>query len=249
MAIAEKAAAAAGELLRGRFAREIAIMGSHGKDIKTREDVDAERAAMDILAKEGGGEPILSEESGATGEIQFERGGMWVLDPLDGTLNFAREIPLCCVSVGYWREGKPVAGVIYDFLRHEMFSAAIGVGAWRNGRPVHVSAVGDASAAVIATGFPSGRGYGDASLLPFVRKVQQFKKVRLLGSAALSLAYLSAGLVDVYSEEDIYFWDVAAGLALVGAAGGAFSCSQPDTRWRCRVTAHNGQLPNSEKDL
>jgi myo-inositol-1(or 4)-monophosphatase len=114
-----------------------------------------------------------------------------------------------------------VLGAVFDFHRDEMFSGVVGEGAWCNEEQIFVSDTRIASRAVLTTGFPSFRDFDDDSLLGFVRHVQRFKKVRLLGSAALSLAYVACGRADAYAEDDIMLWDVAAGLALVSAAGGA----------------------------
>lgn len=242
----------AGALLREEFARGSAVRSEAGRDIKLEADVRAERrilAGLRALAPH----PVLAEEQGADPSFSTER-EYWVVDPLDGTLNFSRRVPLCCVSIALWRGPRPVLGVIHDFIRGETFSglcaasasptfAATAAGAWNATGPIHPSRVNSLSQAVLGTGFPTGRRFDEASLLAFCREVQQFKKVRLLGSAALSLAWVACGRMDAYAEDDIWFWDVAAGLALVAAAGGAIECrpgSQPHQR--C-VRATNGALP------
>ncbi len=238
--LAETAAREAGALLRARSDSSHQVRAEVGKDLKLEADVLAERRILDLL-QASSPFPILSEEAGANPGFTQEA-EHWVVDPLDGTMNYGRRLPLTCVSIGLWRADQPVLGVIYDFERAELFSGRVGTGALCNGVPITASSVEEPSKAILATGFPSGRDYSDATLLAFCRKVQDFKKVRLLGSAALSLAWLAAGRLDAYAEDDIWFWDVAAGLALVAAAGGVFR-KEPGTRlFQHRVVAHARHL-------
>ncbi|MGE3309540.1 MAG: inositol monophosphatase [Limisphaerales bacterium] len=227
LALAVAAARDAGVLLRERSSTLEGVRGDQGKDLKLQADVRAEETILGRL-RAASPHPILSEECGA--DAGFSRNNeYWVVDPLDGTLNYSRNLPLTCVSIGLWRADEPLLGVVHDFERGEVFAGIVGVGATCNDRPITVSSVTEPSKAVLATGFPSGRDYSDAALLEFCRKVQAFKKVRLLGSAALSLAWIAAGRLDAYAEDDIWIWDVAAGLALVAAAGGVFR-AEPGSR-------------------
>jgi myo-inositol-1(or 4)-monophosphatase len=171
--------------------------------------------------------PILSEESEGQSDFREFDDYFWIIDPLDGTLNYSRSIPIFCISITLWQKQKPVIGIIYDFSHDEIFTGVVSKsevcrekGAWLNNEPIMTAHVLDKSQGVICTGFPSWRDYGTESLGRFVKKVQEWKKVRLIGSAALSLAWVACGRVDAYMEEDIRIWDVAAGLALVKAAGG-----------------------------
>jgi myo-inositol-1(or 4)-monophosphatase len=220
------AARAAGARLEQAFGGDRATLVEKGRDIKLLADREAEAAALEVLL--GTGHPVLAEESGELGELD---GLFWVVDPLDGTLNFKRGLPISCVSIGLVQGDTPLLGVILDFHRGELFSGVVGQGAWCNGEAIAVSDVAQAERAVLTTGFPTYRDFGDDSLLQFVRDVQRFKKVRLLGSAALSLAWVACGRVDAYAEDDIMLWDVAAGLALVRAAGGEVEL-EPSARMR-----------------
>lgn len=230
----------AGALLRERSGLCVGITGSVGKDIKTKADLDAEHLILGRL-RAFSSYAIIAEES-AAGAGAMGQGPVWVVDPLDGTLNQSRAIPLACVSIALCEGGRPKLGVVYDFHRDELFSGEVGRGAACNGNAISVSSVSCRAEGVFCTGFPSFRNYEDSTLLPFVREVQAWKKVRLLGSAALSLAWLAAGRVDGYAEDDIQFWDVAAGLALVDAAGGRFECKTGSGGWRRQVRADNGKL-------
>jgi myo-inositol-1(or 4)-monophosphatase len=239
LALARRTAREAGALLRELARGPVAVLSAEAKDIKLAADREAE--ALIVAALEAGSPcPILGEESGEHGAVR--RGPCWVVDPLDGTLNYSRGLALCCVSLALVEGERPLLGVVYDFNREETFSAIVGEGAWLGDEPMRVSERvserGDASQAILATGFPSHRTFDDAALMGFVRQVQRFKKVRLLGSAALSLAAVACGRVDAYAEDDIMLWDVAAGLALVEAAGGYVSL-EPSARleWGRRVRA------------
>lgn len=240
LALANSAACEAGRILLERSADLANVRDARGKDLKLAADTRAEEMILRRL-QEGSSFPILSEESGA-GAGFGTAAEYWVVDPLDGTLNYSRGLPLTCVSIGLWRADQPLLGVVHDFERGEVFAGVVGEGVSCNGTSVRVSSVSDTSQAVLATGFPSGRDFGDATLLEFCRKVQGFKKVRLLGSAALSLAWLAAGRLDAYAEDDIWLWDVAAGLALVRAAGGDFAAQPGRHSWQRRVLAWNGRI-------
>jgi myo-inositol-1(or 4)-monophosphatase len=214
--LAARAARAAATLLRETFTTDAGVRSSDGKDIKTRADVEAEAQILRALAPTG--MPVIAEESANAGRPPD--GPHWLVDPLDGTMNFSRGFPMHAVSIGLWDAGKPVLGVIVDIARDALYAGVVGVGAHRDGKPIRVSAVADPGQALLATGFPTGRDYGSDALTTFVGRVQAFKKIRMIGSAAMSLAMVAQGSFDGYHEEDIMLWDVAAGLALVAAAGG-----------------------------
>lgn len=215
--LARSAAREAGALLAGLAAGTKTILSAEGRDIKLQADRDAEAL---ILARLQGGSPhaVLAEESGEHGAPSD--GAFWVVDPLDGTMNFARALPLCCVSIALMQGERPLLGVIYDFNSDELFSGAVGLGAWLNDTPMSVSTLTDPARGVLATGFPLNCSLESASLAPFILSLQSFKKVRMLGTAALMMAWLAAGRLDAYAERDVMLWDVAAGLALIEAAGG-----------------------------
>jgi len=204
-------------------------LSSFGKDISLSTDKFLNRKIVEYLT-DNYSYPVLSEESEEQRDYCSYEGYYWIIDPLDGTLNYSRGIPLTCISIALWQDAAPVAGIVYDFQRDEMFYGCCKrsplndeTGAWLNDSRISVSGVKDRSQGVICTGFPSWRDFSTESLDAFVKKIQRWKKVRLLGSAALSLAWVASGRADAYTEEDIRIWDVAAGLALVKAAGGTIS--------------------------
>ena len=236
--IASHAAAMGVELLRKEFLNDARVADASGKDIKTLADVAAQECILKVLEKSG--IPILAEEGDhlAT-DLESQ---VWLVDPLDGTFNFSRGFPVAAVSIALWEKGKPLLGVVHDIFSRQVYSGLTGQGAWLDDQVIHVSAVKDKNQAILATGFPSGRRYDSDLLLQFVHSVQVFKKVRMLGSAALMLAQVAAGHFDVYEEEDIFLWDVAAGLALVLAAGGDFRMSHGSGPHKYHVRASNGVL-------
>jgi myo-inositol-1(or 4)-monophosphatase len=216
--LARQAAKITGDRLRAERFSPHEILDNAGRDVKLLADREAEGDILNVLASESEF-PILTEETGLYGPVQYD-GPMWVVDPLDGTLNYSRGLPLFCVSIGLWQGGQPLLGVVYDVAHDDLYSGAVNMGAWCNNLPIHISKIAESSQAIIATGFPVSRDFESPSLRRFLTFLQVYKKVRLLGSAALSLVYLASGRVDVYFEEDIMLWDVAAGAAIVAAAGG-----------------------------
>lgn len=224
--LAANAARKAGAVLRDLMGKDITVLSSEGKDIKLQADRDAEATILKVL--EQAGYPVLAEESGEHG-ITGEDTPFWVVDPLDGTLNFSRGLPICCVSIALCQRDKPLLGVIYDFNRDECFSGGKGIAATVNNVPIEVSSIEEKAKAILATGFPSHIDYSDTvAISDFVAEVQAFKKLRLIGSAALSLSYVACGRLDAYAENDIMLWDIAAGAAIVQAAGGYIDIRQSE---------------------
>lgn len=231
--------AAAGHLLAER-AQGRKVWLNPDKDIKLEADYMLDRLIGGQL-RQRSGLPVLSEESEPP-DLGGDGGYRWIVDPLDGSVNFSRDIPFSCISIALWRSMTPVLGVIQDVSRSERFTGLVGRGAWLNGTPVRVSDVREPRNAVLCTGFPAKADYTTEALLVFVTGVQAYKKVRLLGSAALSLAYVACGRADAYREHHISLWDVGAGLALVTAAGGATRFSLTGTACTMTVEASNGCL-------
>ncbi|MFC0408199.1 inositol monophosphatase family protein [Roseomonas elaeocarpi] len=216
LALAESAAKTSRDLLRaGQGVAESAI----GRDIKLQQDKASE--AMIIAAlREGAPFPVFSEEAGWIGGQPGAGEPWWALDPLDGSWNFFRGVPLCCVSVALCRDDRAVLGAIYDFNRDELFSGGPGLGFRVNGVATQPP---ERPRAVLATGLPAHADHSPDGLARVFGRVASWTKVRMIGSAALSLAWVAAGRFDGYEEEGINWYDVAAGCALVEAAGGEIS--------------------------
>ena len=216
--MASTAARKAGEILRSRNIEMTDVTSDRHHDIKLKADRQSEEIILTTLS-DGSNYPVLSEESGQIGKEDIN-GFRWIVDPLDGTVNYRYGLPLSCVSIALWQNEIPCCGVVYDFWRDELFHSSKDSGAFLNDKPIHVTSKTSINASILATGFPVNRDYADRAIHEFLSTIQRFRKVRLLGSAALSLAYVACGRIDAYYEEDIMLWDVAAGIALVNAAGG-----------------------------
>jgi fructose-1,6-bisphosphatase/inositol monophosphatase family enzyme len=216
--IAKKAAILAGSFLSERKG-SITIDSEKNHDIKISSDRESEQIIIDYLEKNSDFS-ILSEERGRLERI--DDSFTWVIDPLDGSFNYFRGISLCCVSIGLWKQKSPVLGAIYDFNTNELFTGIAGEAAWRNNMLIKTSSVNKKSNAVLCTGFPVESDLSKKNLAAFVKKIQEYKKIRMLGSAALSLAYVASGKADAYMENDIMIWDIAAGVAIAHGAGGRF---------------------------
>ncbi len=213
------------------------LVSSVGKDMKI--DVDKKAHEYILKALTDTNIPILSEEDST---YDFNAELQWVVDPLDGSINFLRGIPNCTVSIALLKNREPILGVVYDFNRDEMYTGIVGEGAWCNGEPITVSNTPEKKDALLMTGFPSYTDYSTEALSEYVACIQSYKKIRHIGSASLSLAYVARGYADAYFEKDIKIWDVAAGLALVKSSGGTYELSIVDSEGRCTVTATNGKI-------
>jgi myo-inositol-1(or 4)-monophosphatase len=185
-------------------------------------DHRAETILREELAKARPGYGFLGEEGGLV--AGSDKTHTWIVDPLDGTTNFLHGIPQFCISIGLERQGTMVAGVIYDPIADELFTAERGKGAFLNDQRLRVAARRDLGEAVFACGLPH-RGRGDLALFrrEFEAIADKVAGLRRFGSAALDLAWVAAGRVDAYWERDISPWDIAAGLLLVREAGGFVS--------------------------
>lgn len=230
----------AGQLLAEKADTWNRVTAQTARDIKLLADVEAERV---ILARLGNGDdlPIFTEETGWHGKPPAQ-GPYWVVDPLDGTANYHRGFPLCCVSIALVEGVTPILGVIHDFNRDELFAGAKGLGATLNGETIKVSKIEEASAGVVVTGFPIRRDFSPEALAEFATEMARWRKVRMIGSAALALAYVAAGRADAYQEDSTMFWDVAAGCALIEAAGGTVTITGAAPEKPLSVVATNGLI-------
>jgi myo-inositol-1(or 4)-monophosphatase len=210
-------ALATGRLLSEFRRDELAIIHKGEINLVTAADQAAEDYLRERLAYERPGDTILGEEGG--GEITGDR--VWVVDPLDGTTNYAHGYPAWCVSIALMSGGRSVVGAVFDPTRDELFSAQLGSGASLNGRKLVVSDQSSLDQAFIATGFPYDlREHSDEVLAPFNAMVRQTLGVRRPGSAALDLCYVTAGRFDGFWELGLFPWDTAAAALMVTEAGG-----------------------------
>ena len=186
-----------------------------GRDIKLHEDAESEAMIRDFLLRQEEALPVLGEETGWGGCSAKGDALHWVIDPLDGSFNYFRGVPIYAVSVALCRGRRPVLGAIYDPERDELFTGGEGLGLRLNGRLLVQPAL---ARQMLATGFPS-KADVNVTLARLGTLTAGWTKMRMLGSAALSLAWTAAGRLDGYTETGIMWWDVAAGLALAQGAG------------------------------
>ncbi len=235
---AVKAARAAGKQLLACMGKSQTVLDDSGRDIKLQADRDAEALILDILQPFG--HPVLAEERGELGEVMSGNTPYWIVDPLDGTYNYSRVMPGCCVSIALARGMEPLLGVVYDFVRDECFTGVVGEGAWLDDVPVQVAPQKPVAQAMLTTGFSTQGELTEETLNRFVDSARRFKKVRMLGTAALMMAYVANGRADAYAEDHIMWWDVAGGTALVRAAGGHVEFEpSPKHKWALIVRAAN----------
>lgn len=225
--IASEAALAAGAVVQTYLGKleEIEEKGRPG-DLLTAADKASEATILEVISRHVPTHPILTEESGQMGSSDSEY--LWVIDPLDGTTNFAHQYPFFAVSVGLLIEGIPQVGVIFDPFHNELFRAAKGLGATRNRRSIQVSQTTELSKSLLVTGFAyDRRETADNNYAEFCHLTHLTQGVRRSGSASLDLAHVACGRLDGYWERGIAPWDIAAGVVLVEEAGG-------------KVTAYDG---------
>jgi myo-inositol-1(or 4)-monophosphatase len=220
--VAIDAARAAGQLLHDARAgaRQIAYKGAP-TNLVTEMDARAEALVLDHLGRAFPADAVLAEESGAHGGSSGRR---WIIDPLDGTTNYAHGVSIYAVSIGLERGGEVVLGVIFDPNHNELFVAERGGGAFLNGEPLAVSRATILDESLLATGFPYAiRETHDTNLPEYAAFSLRARGVRRMGSAVLYLAYVAAGRLDGYWELRLGPWDAAAGALLVEEAGGRIS--------------------------
>jgi myo-inositol-1(or 4)-monophosphatase len=215
--IAKKAASTAGDILLNKKDTLNNSIFSSNRDVKLEADIAAENLIKEIIKNESPF-PILAEESGKS--VQNLGDTFWVVDPLDGTANYARDIPLCCVSIALMHKMIPALGVIYDFNNSDLYEGYLGGEAKLNEKAIKVSGTILPSEGILVTGLPNNTDYSDQALLKMVKDFQKWRKVRMIGSAAIASCYVASAKADVYKEFGTYIWDVAAGAAIVNASGG-----------------------------
>jgi myo-inositol-1(or 4)-monophosphatase len=231
----------AGAVLRAGIERERTIEAKSYHDIVSDIDKASEQLLVDTIHQQYPGDRILAEEgSNQAGETRT-----WLIDPLDGTLNYVHGFPFCSISIGVLQGDTLLIGVVYDPFREELFSARREHGAYCNGRRLRVSQTDELRRALVTTGFPYNRfDNPDNNLAEFSRVLMQVQDVRRAGSAALDLCYAAAGRSDGHWELGLQPWDCAAGALIVHEAGGMVSGwgNQDWDPWSPKILATNGRI-------
>lgn len=235
----------AGGILIDRLGRALQISNKGDIDLVTEADVASEELIIERIRSHYPRHAILAEESGmspAAIEISGESDWRWIVDPLDGTTNYAHGYPCFCVSIGIERAGRIEIGVVYDPMRNELFAAERGHGATLNERRVRVSAVEELNNSMLCTGFPYDVRERPDFSRDFTNFTMQAQAVRRDGSAALDLAYVACGRFDGFWEDGLNVWDIAAGVLLIEEAGGKITDYQgkPLDIHTPKVLASNG---------
>jgi len=244
LAVATKAAMAAGAVLRDFFARPFGVRHKGSIDLVTEADVAAEQVALAVLREDFPVDAILAEES-ANQYQGAPLGRAWVVDPLDGTTNFAHHFPWFAVSIAAVEGNASRVGVIYAPMRDELFCAIAGAGAWLNGRRLAVSSTATLQESLLATGFPYAiRERSQEVLAAVAALLPEAQGLRRAGAAAMDLAYVAAGRLDGFWEINLKPWDTAAGILLLAEAGGMVSTYSggPYTPYVPELVATNGRI-------
>tara|TARA_Y100000741_G_scaffold125925_1_gene94930 strand:- start:165 stop:914 length:750 start_codon:yes stop_codon:yes gene_type:complete len=216
--IAIKAAKSSGKLLVDSKNELNDEISNKLRDTKLKADVDSENLIKNHISQNSK-YPILAEESGKSKEHLGDT--YWVVDPLDGTANYNRDIPICCVSIGLVHKTKPLAGVIYDFNNNDLYVGNnIKKVAMLNDKQIYVSKINKKKDGILITGLPHNTNYSDEALTIMIKDMQSWKKLRMIGSAAMASCYVACGKADLYKENGVYVWDIIAGAAIIESAGG-----------------------------
>ena len=237
--IAKKAALKAGSMLLNKKNILTKTVFTSKRDIKLEADICSENLIKEIISSKSI-YPILAEETGKSQENLDDI--YWVVDPLDGTANYSRGLPLCCVSIALMSNMDPLLGIVYDFNSKDLYEGHINGDAKLNNNLIKVSDINNSSNGILVTGLPNKTDYSDKALLRMVKDFQKWKKVRMIGSAAIASCYVASAKADVYKEFGTYLWDVAAGAAIVNAAGGKANITNHRDNYQVDVHFSNAQI-------
>lgn len=238
-----KAVEAGAAQLKHYFNGEFKITNKEGiNNPVTEADHASEKAIIEIIQQDHPGHFLLTEESG---EIKMDSEYKWIIDPIDGTINFSRGIPVCCVSIGLEKAGGMIMGAVYNPLMNEMFFAQKGFGASLNDKKISVSSTETVIKSCLVTGFPYT--YLDSENGPlqvFEKLIRKGIPVRRLGSAAIDLCWVAAGRFDGFYEHKLQAWDSAAGFLIVEEAGGKVTDFKGDhySPYQPHLVATNGKI-------
>jgi len=236
--IAKSATLLAGNFLKEQQDSNLKILTNKARDLKLQIDIDAEEIIKQHITANSS-LPILAEESGKSGSLDDY---FWVVDPLDGTSNFLRNIPISCVSIALVKGFTPILGAIFDFNNSDLYFAHKNSKAFVNKSEINVSSFNLKKDSTLVTGIPAKDNYSDNEFRNMISDFQSWKKVRMIGSAAMASVYVAAGKAEAYKENGIFLWDIAAGAAIVEAAGGKVSISNHQSDFRVDAYFTNNNL-------
>ncbi len=241
LACAVAAARAAGQRQRAALGVEKIVDEATDHDVKLRLDRECQEQITVHLLAAFPDHTVFGEEGGSPYDPS---GYQWIVDPIDGTVNFFHNLPHFCVAIALQHKGETIVAVTYDPNRDELFTALRGKGAWLDGKPLRVSAVVEMRQAMVSTGFAKGKEIVDQSIALVTWYAMNAQKLRMNGSAALDLAYVAAGRLEIYLERTIRLWDVAGGILLVEEAGGKIELDPlPVGEHTYTMAASNGKVP------
>lgn len=244
LAAAVRAAHAAGKLMRKNLRETKIVNETTSHDIKLELDVRCQKLIEKILRKAFPKIALLGEEGDSGSVTDVLR---WVVDPIDGTVNFAYGIPHACVSIALQArssksEYETIVGVVYDPFTDETWTAIRGEPTRLNGRPTRVSSRKQLKESIVCVGFAKSRHSLERALPHFIWLARRVRKMRMMGAAALGLAYVASGRFDAYIERGVSLWDVAAGGLLIECAGGKFWTERVPGTQKIRMVASNGGI-------
>ncbi|TAL70668.1 MAG: inositol monophosphatase [Bacteroidetes bacterium] len=242
----------AGKILKEGFGTSFEISNKIGKNnLVTEYDKRSESIIIENIKSLFPEHSFLAEESGETGNQNIDS-IQWVIDPLDGTVNFAHSLPIFSVSIAAIHNNEILCGVVFHPMLDELFVAEKGIGAFLNGKPIYVSNSIELDSSFLVTGFPYNVNTNPCGCIDhFVSIIQRGIPVRRLGSAALDLAYVACGRFDGFWEINLHSWDVAAGVLMVLEAGGKVTQYNNQKYWLDNETmiATNGKIHNQICDV
>jgi len=239
--LAIAAARAAGSLLRSHFGTPLNVDALLAHDIKLQLDVQSQALITGMILEQFPTHAIYGEEGLAGNQSSPFH---WIVDPIDGTVNFFYGIPHFCISIALREYSDVILGVIYDPIRDELWQVRKGGPPLLNGKPCAVSTRATIPEAILSVGFSKTKATIDSGLPLFQDLVYRARKCRLMGSAALDMAYVASGRLDAYIEQSVSLWDIAAGILLVESAGGSVKIeTRPENPDKFSVVATNGLLP------
>ncbi len=235
-----EAAHEAGKLLRAHFGTALKVNAFESHDIKLDLDVRSQELITEKLLSAFPTHAIYGEE-GLTGDQNSEF--QWIVDPIDGTVNYFYGFPHFCISIALRQRGEIITGVIYDPIRDELWQAEKGGPALLNGRPIQVSTRTQLSEAMLSVGFSKTKTTIGSGMALFENMVYRARKCRLMGSAALDLAYVACGRLDAYIESSVSLWDIAAGQLIIECAGGKVDVKpHPENADKLSIVGSSGNI-------